>query len=370
MSNLFGYQAGMTFIGNNIGANNIIIGTNISLPNAAANSMNIGGVLFGIGFQSNTSGNPVATPVAGGRIGIGIVAPAYTLDVGNGGVSGIVACFTNSTGNCTINPVTTSLSCSSDINLKKNITNMDTGETFTLDTISLDPNTTSTLDKLSKLEVVKYNWNSEADSTLKHTGFIAQNLEQIFSDLVATDEDGMKGVNYAGMTPYLVSAIKELNQKVDNGGIFAHLVASEDFSTEEAGLNFIELVKRALEKLSGIFINTRLWVESLRAEKVETKELCIDGICVTKEQLQGMLDSSGIVPKPAIVPISDPISEPLSEPEQTSDSAPDPIPESISDPAPETTPDPAPESAPEPTFDPAPGSEPTPPDTEEAPTSS
>ena len=233
---------------------------------------------------------------------------------------------------------------------------MDTGENFTLNLVSLDPNSTSTLDKLSKLEVVKYNWITESDTDTKHTGFIAQNLEQIFPDLVTTDEDKMKGVNYAGMTPYLVSAIKELNQKVDSGGIFAHLVASEDLSTEEAGLNFIELVKRALEKLSEIFINTKLWVESLRAEKVETKELCIDGICVTKEQLQGMLDSSGIIPKTTVAPTLDPILEPTPEPT--------PAPEQT------TAPKPTSEPIPEPTPDPIPEPESTPLDTEEAPTSS
>ena len=35
-SNLFGYQVGKTFSGNNIGGNNIIIGTNISLGDAVA----------------------------------------------------------------------------------------------------------------------------------------------------------------------------------------------------------------------------------------------------------------------------------------------------------------------------------------------
>ncbi|MEA4930835.1 MAG: hypothetical protein VB026_04600, partial [Anaerolineaceae bacterium] len=81
-SNLFGYQAGMTFAGNNLGSNNIIIGTNISLPNATANSMNIGGVLFGTGFQSDTTAtNPYTTPVAGGKIGIGTSTPEYRLTV-------------------------------------------------------------------------------------------------------------------------------------------------------------------------------------------------------------------------------------------------------------------------------------------------
>ena len=80
-SNLFGYQVGKTFSGNNIGGNNIIIGTNISLGDAVANSMNIGGVLFGTGFNSDTSGNPKIAPVAGGKVGVGEVAPKERLEV-------------------------------------------------------------------------------------------------------------------------------------------------------------------------------------------------------------------------------------------------------------------------------------------------
>ena len=80
-SNLFGFNAGETFVGNNIGSNNIIIGTNISLPNATANGINIGGVLFGTGTYSTTTGDPSIVPIANGRIGIGVVSPSERLHV-------------------------------------------------------------------------------------------------------------------------------------------------------------------------------------------------------------------------------------------------------------------------------------------------
>jgi hypothetical protein len=79
-SNFFGYQAGKSFDGNNIGANNIIIGTNISLPDATDNAMNLGGVLFGSGLYSATTGNPSITP-NNGRIGINVVNPDHTLHI-------------------------------------------------------------------------------------------------------------------------------------------------------------------------------------------------------------------------------------------------------------------------------------------------
>lgn len=81
LSNFLGYSAGKSFVGNNLGSNNIIIGTNISLPNATADSINIGGVLFGTGTYSNIGTNPLTTPVSGGRIGIGTSSPSSKLDV-------------------------------------------------------------------------------------------------------------------------------------------------------------------------------------------------------------------------------------------------------------------------------------------------
>ena len=80
-SNLFGFRAGRSFTGNNLGSNNIIIGTNITLPNGTANAINIGGVLFGINTYSTFVGNPLTATTANGRIGIGVVSPSAKLHV-------------------------------------------------------------------------------------------------------------------------------------------------------------------------------------------------------------------------------------------------------------------------------------------------
>ena len=85
-SNLFGYRTGLNYSGNQLGSNNIIIGTNISLPNATTNAINIGGVLFGTGTYSATgTSTPSITAVSGGKIGIGVVTPLETLHV-NGSI--------------------------------------------------------------------------------------------------------------------------------------------------------------------------------------------------------------------------------------------------------------------------------------------
>jgi hypothetical protein len=80
-SNLFGYNVGN---GENIGgifSNNIIIGTNISLPSGTANSINLGGVLFGTNTYATPTGPPSTVGQTNGRIGINKVIPTTTLHI-------------------------------------------------------------------------------------------------------------------------------------------------------------------------------------------------------------------------------------------------------------------------------------------------
>jgi len=86
-SNLIGYQAGRLFTSNNIGSNNIIIGTNISLPNATANAINLGGVLFGTGSYSTNTGNPSIVGQSLGKVGVSIVTPTSRLHLPSGGTA-------------------------------------------------------------------------------------------------------------------------------------------------------------------------------------------------------------------------------------------------------------------------------------------
>jgi len=46
-------------------------------------------------------------------------------------------------------------------------------------------------------------------------GLIAQEVERRYPELVSTDPEGYKAVNYAQLTPVLIEAIKELKAKND-----------------------------------------------------------------------------------------------------------------------------------------------------------
>ena len=75
------------------------------------------------------------------------------------------------------------------------------------------------LTSLEKLHGVSYEYktakferrNFQKGKTL---GFIAQEVEKVFPELVVEDAEGYKAVNYIGLIPVLVEAIKEQNAKI------------------------------------------------------------------------------------------------------------------------------------------------------------
>lgn len=68
------------------------------------------------------------------------------------------------------------------------------------------------LDKTKELRGVEF--TRIADNT-KSIGVIAQELEKVLPELVLTDDEGIKSVNYAQITGLLIEAVKELSAKVE-----------------------------------------------------------------------------------------------------------------------------------------------------------
>jgi hypothetical protein len=51
--------------------------------------------------------------------------------------------------------------------------------------------------------------------TKKEIGLIAQDLEQVYPELVSTDQDGYKSVQYSHLVPVLIEAIKEQQKQIE-----------------------------------------------------------------------------------------------------------------------------------------------------------
>jgi hypothetical protein len=123
--------------------------------------------------------------MAASFVGIGTTSPTEALHVvGN-------ICYTGTSGAC------------SDIRYKKDFAQL-----------------TKPLENILKINGLYYYWKKDEFPDKQFTsnrqiGFIAQDIEKIYPELVMTDKDGYKSVDYSRLTPVLVEAMKEQQKIID-----------------------------------------------------------------------------------------------------------------------------------------------------------
>lgn len=117
-----------------------------------------------------------------GRIGVNNFTPSYELDVT--GTLRVVGTFSNQ----------------SDIRLKKDVEPLD-----------------GSLERVLRLEGISYNWKDEKLAYLgRQIGLSAQNVEEVFPDVVMEDENGSKSIAYLELIAPIIEAIKEQNQIINS----------------------------------------------------------------------------------------------------------------------------------------------------------
>jgi hypothetical protein len=201
-------------------------------------NINISGFNNDSGFTTNTGtvtsvtgGNGLTGTVTtsgslavGAGTGIDVAADAISVDVSDFMTNGVNNRVLTATGADAMNAeanmtfdgstlaVTGAITATGDItaffvsdrNLKQNIVNIE-----------------NSLDKVSKLNGVYYNWTKEALEKHKHlvdekeVGVIAQDVEAVLPELVATREDGTKAVRYERLCAVLIESIKELKKEIE-----------------------------------------------------------------------------------------------------------------------------------------------------------
>jgi hypothetical protein len=129
---------------------------------------------------------------ASGNVGINTASPADTLHV-NGNVR--LQSVNDLSGTCILN-------CPSDARLKKNIE-------------SVGP----VLERLAKLEPVRFDWRTEEYPELhlgsaRHTGLVAQQVQEALPELAGVRQDGFKTVKYHELPVLLLQAIKEQQAQI------------------------------------------------------------------------------------------------------------------------------------------------------------
>ena len=58
-------------------------------------------------------------------------------------------------------------------------------------------------------------WYNKIGEENRKVGVIAQEVEEVLPEVVHTDTEGMKAVDYGKMVGVLIEAIKELKQEID-----------------------------------------------------------------------------------------------------------------------------------------------------------
>ena len=70
------------------------------------------------------------------------------------------------------------------------------------------------MSKIGALRPVRYNWKNR--STPEEIGFIAEEVQKIYPELVGKDSNGkISGINYAKMVSVLVKSVQEQQNEID-----------------------------------------------------------------------------------------------------------------------------------------------------------
>jgi pyruvate formate-lyase activating enzyme-like uncharacterized protein len=102
----------------------------------------------------------------------------------------------------------------------------------------------SDVDKLLQLNSKSYSYKDDEDQR-KRFGFIAQDVEKLYPNIVKDGANGMKSLNYDDIIPLTVESIKNINNKINK-----------------------------------IVPNN--------------KQVCIDGVCLTSDQLRKIIKVTGV----------------------------------------------------------------------------
>ena len=75
------------------------------------------------------------------------------------------------------------------------------------------------LSRVRRLRGVSYEWREGEEhrgrtGAERELGVIAQEVEEVFPELVSTGSDGFKRVDYLGLIPVLIEAVKELDERL------------------------------------------------------------------------------------------------------------------------------------------------------------
>ncbi len=141
-----------------------------------------------------------------GNVGVGNTDPGVKLHVGSSSVTDATNLLRleDANSSCNFTADSGSPSCGSDETLKKDVSSLDTR---------------TLLSRIAGLRPVSYHWKTDGTSDPVQFGFIAQEVEQQFPELVKEgqwiDGSNKKFLNMGGLMPYVIGAVKEQQLQIE-----------------------------------------------------------------------------------------------------------------------------------------------------------
>jgi hypothetical protein len=260
--------APVDYVINGSGASGTDIGGgDVTLASGKATGNAVGGSIL---FQTSNAGASGATLqslttkmtiLGSGFVGISNTNPAVALHVGSSSTTDATTLLRLEDANSTCNFTADAgaPTCGSDRRLKTDIEDLDTNDI---------------LEKLVSLDTVSYHWKTDNTDAPLQYGFIAQNVQDYFPNLVKEGEwiDGSQKLflSIGGLMPYAVASIKELNLKLND---------IQDFEDEGSSFG---------SKL-------RMWFGSIenKISSIFVGELCLtddgqDSVCINRGELKSL----------------------------------------------------------------------------------
>jgi hypothetical protein len=363
---LFGYRAGDNLT---TGSSNIFIGYDIDATSTnATGTLNIGNLLFGTGLDGRGS------TLSSGNIGVGTTSPAAKLTVtgaicaSQGAGSASAACST------TAGTITASVF---------NTANADLAERYKVSDLTLEAGEVVSLDETATFTVKRATLGSSVIGIIStEPGFLigSTNLDDAVTRPVAlagrvpvkfSDENG--GVKIGdnltvsktkpgfamkagSTTTAIIGTALENKTEVGTVTVFVRSSFAQGIDLGDIAAEAVKDGPSLLEEFKALLAGTTQWsvarvsattgfFKNIFADKgtfnkVQTSELCIEDVCVNKDQFKALINNAGVVTTSPTVIISQPAPATTTPPvvEPTAPVVPIAEPVTITPPAEEPTP--------------------------------
>ena len=192
--------------------------------------------IFQIGNGSISGNSNAVTVLRNGNTGIGMVDPAFLLDVGARmrirSTSGLSAgLWLNNDAN-NASPAFIGMRTDNEVGFYgqtgtfgwRFYVNTSDGNAWLQGTLTQNSDARlkkdilplqNPLQKIIQLNGYTYHWKDEQLDKSLQTGMLAQEVQKMFPELVKENKDGVLAVNYAGLIPVLIESVKEQQQIIE-----------------------------------------------------------------------------------------------------------------------------------------------------------